>query len=181
MKKRLIYSALLVFVSFCQSPVNSQSNEKSNQQNKSTSSVTSYNIGSELRMTYAMTQNTNDGICNFTGYCSMKSNSEAEISMGFHFENSGNHVKDSLTTQLFSKFMDLKNVKKFQLDSLTYKVINEEIKLKFIVSLIRVENDKQKIVDKYSMVYSSGFNNSRPSMVVDKIEKNSVEILGNTY
>jgi hypothetical protein len=181
MTKILIYSFFLILISFYQSPVKSQSNEKSKQQNESTNTVTSYNIGSELRMTYAITQNTDDGICNFTGYCSMKANSAAEISMGFHFEKCGNQVKDSLTTQLFSKFMDLKNVKKFQMDSLNYKVIDKEIKLKFIVSLIRDENDKHKIVDKYSMVYSSGFKNSKSNMVVDKIEKSSIEIFGNTY
>ena len=181
MKKIFIYSFLLVLISFNQTLVKSQSYEKFKQQNKSTSTVTSCNIGSELRMTYAITQNTDDGTCNFNGYCSMKKDAAAEISMGFHFEKPGNQVKDTLNAQLFSKFMDLKNVKRFQIDSLTYKVINQEIKLKFIISLIRDENDKHKIVEKYSMVYSSGFKNSKSNMVVDKIEQSSVEIFGNTY
>lgn len=181
MKKIFIYSFLLVLMSFNQTHVKSQNNENSKQQNKSTSTVSSYNIGSELRMTYAITQNTDDGICNFNGYCSMKTDPAVVINMGFHFDKSGTHVKDTLNTQLFSKFMDLNNVKRIQIDSLTYKVIDKEIKLKFIVSLIRDEKDKLKVVDKYLMVYSSGFKNSRPIMVVDKIEKSSVEILGNTY
>jgi ribosomal protein L19 len=181
MKKIFIYSFLLVLISFNQTPVKAQNNDESKPQIKSTSTVSSYNIGSELRMTYAITQNTDDGICNFKGYCSMKVDPAVEINMVFHFEKSGIQVEDTLNTQLFSKFMDLNNVKRIQIDSLTYKMIDKEIKLKFIVSLIRDETAKLKIVDKYSMVYSSGFKNSRLIIVADKIEKSSVEILGNTY
>ena len=97
------------------------------------------------------------------------------------FEKSGNQVKDILHTQSFSKFMDFNNTKRIEIDSLAYKMINEEIKLKFIISLIKEENDKRKIVDKYSIVYSSEFNNPKPVIVVDKIERKSVEIIGNTY
>jgi len=159
----------------------SQNNENSKQQSKSTSTVSSYNSGSELKLTYSSTQNTDDGICNFNGYCSLKTKPATEISMGFHFEKSGDQIKDTLNTQLFSKFIDLNNVKRIQIDSLTCKMIDEEIKLKFIISLIRDENDKLKIIDKYSMVYSSGFKNPKPTMILDKIEKSSIEIIGNTY
>lgn len=181
MKRIFIYSFLLVLISCNQKPMESQNNENSNQQSKSTSTVTSYNSGSEMKMTYSSTQNTDDGICNFKGYCTLKTMPANEISMVFHFEKSTAQIEDTLNTQLFSKFMDLNNVKRIQIDSLTYKMVDKEIKLKFIVSLIRDENDKLKIVDKYSMVYSSGFKNPKPTMIVDKIEKSSIEIIGNTY
>ncbi len=77
--------------------------------------------------------------------------------------------------------MDFNNIKRIQIDSLTYNVRDEMIKLEFIISLIRVENDKGKIVDKYSMVYSSGFKNPKPTMNVEKIEKSLIQIIANTY
>lgn len=181
MKRIFIYSFLLIFISCIQTPVKYQSNENSKHQSKSTSTVSNYNSDSELKMTFASTQSTDDGICIFNGYCSMKTKPETEINMGLHFEKAGIKIKDTLDTQLFSKFMDLNNVKRIQIDSLTYKVIDNEIKLKFIISLIRDENDKHKLFNKYSMVYSSGFKNSKPIMVVDKIVKSSIEILGKTY
>lgn len=181
MKKILIYSFLFILSSCNQPFMKAQNNENSKQQVLSTSSVTSYNSGSESNMTYSSTQNTDDGICNFKGYCSLKTKPATEIGMGFHFEKSGTQIKDTLNTQLFSRLMDLNNVKKIQMDSLTCKMIDKEIKLKFILSLTRDENDKLKKVEKYSMVYSSGFKNQKPTMMVDKIEKSSIEIIGNTY
>jgi hypothetical protein len=185
MKKTFIYSLLVILISCNHTRndkiVTSFNEHTSKQESKTTSTVSSYNSGSELKLTYTSSQNTDDGICNFNGYCSLKIKPATEINMGFHFEKSGAQIKDTLNTQLFSKFMDLNNVKKIQIDSLTYKVIDKEIKLKFIVSLIRDENDKLKIVDKYSMVYSSGFKNPKPKMILDKIEKSSIEIIGNTY
>ncbi len=178
MKKKVIYSVLFGLILFYPSTVKSQSIEKNKEQFKSTNTVTSYQVGSEKRMTYMMTQSTDDGICNFTGYCSMKANPMAEINMGFHFGKLGIQLNDTLNTQSFSKIMDLNSVKRIQMDSLTYEVIDDEVKLKFIVSLIREEKERLKIVDKYSMVYSSGFNHSKPSLVVDRIEKKSIEIFG---
>lgn len=185
MKKAFIYSLLLILISCSQTrndKVATTRNELTSKlKSKMTSTVSSYNSGSEIKLSYASTQNTDDGVCSFNGYCSLNTKSAPEINMGFHFNLSGDQIKDTLDTQLFSKFMDLTNVKRIQVDSLTYKVIEKEIKMKFIVSLIREEIDKIKIVDKYSMVYSSGFKTPKPIMVVDKIEKSSIEILGNTY
>jgi len=156
-------------------------NEKNSKQVSTTTKTISYLINSDARLTYSVTKNTDDGICNFNGYCSLKTNPATAIIMGLHFEKSGAIIKDTLYTPSFSKLMDFNNIKRIQIDSLTYNVRDEMIKLEFIISLIRVENDKGKIVDKYSMVYSSGFKNPKPTMNVEKIEKSLIQIIGNTY
>ncbi len=181
MKKTIIYSLLLILFSLNGALLKSENNKESKQKNKSKSTISSYKIGSEYRKTYAITQDTKDGSCNFNGSYSLKTDPTVEININLDFEKSGNQVKDILHTQSFSKFMDFNNTKRIEIDSLAYKMINEEIKLKFIISLIKEENDKRKIVDKYSIVYSSEFNNPKPVIVVDKIERKSVEIIGNTY
>ena len=181
MKRTFIYSLLLILISLNGTPLKSENNEKSKQKSKSKSTISSYKIGSEYTKTYEITQDTNDVTCKFNGSYSFKTDPTVEININLDFEKSGNQVKDILNTQSFSKFMDLNNTKSIEIDSLDYKVIDKEIKLKFIISLIKEENDKWKVIDKYSMVYSSEFNNPKPKIVVDKIEKISVEIIGNTY
>lgn len=131
MKKTFIYSLVLILISLNGAPLKSENNEKSKQQNKSKSTISSYKIGSEYRKTYAITQDTNDGTCNFNGSYSLKTDPTVEININLEFEKPGNQVRDILHTQSFSNIMDLNNTKRIEIDSLAYKVIDKEIKLKF--------------------------------------------------
>lgn len=181
MKKKLIYS-LFVILTSCSS-VHSKKVETLNDQNKSqiktettsTMTVQSTNAGSESKTTYSLTQNDNGINYRFKADCSVAIKPTTKVNMDLIFEKDNIKVNNVLNTQLFSKYMDLTNVQNIQIDSFKYKVNDGKIDLRFNVTLIREENDKAKKLDKYTIKYSSDFDNPKQTVQLVKTEKKSVE------
>jgi len=137
--------------------------------------VQSTNTGSEKKSTYSQTQNDNGINCRFKADYSITIETTAKIDMNLLFEKENGNVRDVLNTQVFSKYMDLNNVQNIQIDSFVYKVRNEKIDLRFNVTLVREQNEKAKKLDKYTIRYSSDFDNPKQTVQLVKAEKNSIE------
>jgi len=181
MKKNLSYLFLAVLM-FCSSSrsskvenVNSQDKSPTNTETKSTIYVQSTNIGSESENNRFITQIDNGINCRFKADCSIAIGPTTKIDMNLLFEKANGNVKDVLNTQVFSKYMDLNNVKNIQIDSFVYNVRNEKIDLKFNVTLVREQNKNAKKLDKYTFKYFSDFENPKQKVQLVKAEKTSIE------
>lgn len=179
--KRILYCFLVLVLGSCNHETRETTDHPTEEISKGTTETTnnivSSTSGSTSNTTYTLTSTAGGATSSFKGEWALSWSSAASVNANFHFEKSGNKINDALNTQMFSKYLDLNDVKDIQIDSMAYKMIDETIKLKFIISFIR----NQKITEKYTLVYRSSFNDPKPTIVLDKVTKTSVEIFGNTY
>ena len=151
-------------------------------QNGSTSSITTSTSSSHngFNTTYSLTEKNEDDeafYLNANSFISIEN--PAKITLGLHFKNSNAKISDSLDTQHFQKYFDLKNVKKIQIDSFKYVVENSKIDLRFKVLISRKDDKKSQEVDMYSIKYLSNFKDPKPLISLVKVDKHTVENFDN--
>ena len=101
------------------------------------------------------------------------------IQMCLNFKKGVFEIKDTLLTPNFTPLIAFNGVKKIQIDSLDFKVVDNGVRMKFLMKLIKSE--EPRVVDKYQMVYSSDFAHSNPVLAVDRIEKSMIQQIGHSY
>lgn len=118
------------------------------------------------------TQQNGDTITRLRSTYQFTSTPSPEIKIGFELEQGNTRFSDTIRTAMFTNLIELKDVKKILLDSITYRMDQNEVKVRFRVLLDRLPNNSSVIKEKYTTVYSSALQApSTPLLQLEKVEK----------
>lgn len=183
MKKWLAFPIVFVACSCVhfseQRKVYTQDTVTNSEQSTHSSTSTTFQLGSACKLRGSMTNEVNGDACELQYDFSTEASPNVNIQMCLNFKQGGFEIIDTLLTPKFSPLMGFNGVKKIQIDSLDFKVVDDGVRMKFLMKLIKSE--EPRMVDKYLMVYSSNFAHPNPVLVVDRIEKSMIQQIGHSY
>lgn len=162
-----------------QRKVYTQDSVPNSEQTTSSSTATTYQLGSGCKSRGSITNEVNGVACVLQYDFSTEVSPNVDIQMCLNFKKGVFEIKDTLLTPKFSPLMAFNGVKKIQIDSLDFKVVDDGVRMKFLMKLIKSE--EPRMVDKYLMVYSSDFAHTNPVFAVDRIEKSMIQQIGHSY
>lgn len=183
MKKWLAFPIVFIACSCVhfseQRKVYTQDTVTNSEQATHSSTATTFQLGSACKLRGSMTNEENGEACVLQYDFSTDITPDVDIQMCLNFKKGVFEIKDTLLTSKFSPLMAFNGVKKIQIDSLDFKVVDDGVRMKFQMKLIKSE--EPRMVDKYQMVYSSDFAHSNPALAVDRVEKSMIQQIGHSY
>lgn len=80
-------------------------------------------------------------------------------------------MADTIRTGMFASLIDFAQVEMVRFDSITYKMDDNELMVRFILKLDRIPEAMPVVKESYTMVYTSDLIGSKGLLQLEKMEK----------
>jgi hypothetical protein len=140
----------LLFVRCHFSSVETKNYAPSDSVQGTTTTSRSFNVGSNGAFT--STSKTGLNTTQFKSSYKFTKDPTPNIYMGLQLNQGSTHFADTIRTDMFASLIDFAQVEMVRFDSITYKMDDNELMVRFILKLDRIPNAMPVVKESYTMV-----------------------------